>query len=575
MAKFMNFYVLLSLVSLFTSAIYAKSIETIKEKYDEVYPLYKDKKWGGKREKLTTNDDGYYMVFVNTTVTKKDHHKRSSVKEEDIIISVIDEIRSLIYDNKDTFEDLTQFEAIENSENDLKKRDNSKYLVDYGDSNLVYPISSNNGQTVLYAYLSDVLVDKVENLPKVTSCEQNYIFHYDTRFQVSDIKSHTKWNDVGVRYDTDLHLSLLSQGKYSENLVHHYDTNYYFPKSGGEGINMIFMDSGFNFNNGEFSNTNQRSVQCAFNVTNAKIAPVSDEKYCHAYYPNDHGSRVSDCGAGVEHGVASKANIFGVLFNELNSANIIAAFQYIKDNLIVPHKTVINCSFGELFPKNFNNEAMNHVESLVNEINAMGGVIVVSAGNDGINVNDDFNNYIYFPCAFENTICVGGIDNYDLESVNFDYGSYYRTNVLSSSNAYKKFQYSNYGKNVDIYAPFFVRVSFLDSYYNYMDGIDGGTSYSSPLVAGIAATIMSEYPEMKFNTKKMRDYLVSIGEKNIISRVGDGFPNVFVNNGKHIVYSNDDLYNGCGVRAGNKKCPENQCCSINSQCTEDTTICAK
>lgn len=572
MAKFMNFYLLLSIITLFTSAVYAKSIK-VKE-YDEVEFIYKDKKWGEKKEKLTAANDGYYMVFVNTTVAKKEHQKRHSENSEvDIISFVIDEIRDIILENKYTFDNITEFEELENSEYSLEKRDN-KFLVDYS-SNLVYPISSTTEQTVLYAYLSEKIIEKVEEIPMVSSCEENYIFHYDTYFKSKDIKKESKWNDFDVRYNTDLHLSLLSQGKYNESLVHYYDTNYYFPKSAGEGINMIFMDSGFNFNTGEFGNTHERSVQCSFNVTNARIAPVSDQKYCHAYAPNDHGSRVSDCGAGFQHGAANKANVFGVLFNELNSANIIAAFQYVKDNLVVPHKTVINCSFGELFPKDQVTEAMSHVEALINEINEMGGVVIVSAGNDGINVNDDVANHVYYPCAFENTICVGGIDNYDLESVNFNYTNYQRTNVLSSSNAYKKFLYSNYGKEVDIYAPFFVRVAFLDSFYNYMDGIDGGTSYSSPLVAGVAATIMSDNPTIEFNTRKMREYLIKLGEKGIVSKLDPVFPNVFVNNGKHIVYSDDNLYNGCGVYAGNSKCPKNQCCTADSQCTEDTTICLK
>ncbi|KAG4095118.1 subtilisin-like protein [Neocallimastix lanati (nom. inval.)] len=572
MAKLINFYYLISIVIILTNTIYAKTIE-IKE-YDEVEFIYKDKKWGKPKNEtntLTKGDDGYYMVFVNTTDQMSSHQKRD--EKDNVLNFVINKIQELILDNKDTYEDISKLEAIENdTEEDLEKRE-TKYLVDYGDSNLVYPISSVNGRTVLYAYLSEELAGIIEKIPEVTSCMPNYPFEYDTYYKLNEIKQEAQWDDVDIRYNTDLHLSLLSQGKFEEDLIHQYDTNYYFPKSGGKDINMIFLDSGFNFRSGDFANTHQRTVKCAFNVTNGKIAPVYDEKYCHASIPNDHGSRVSDCAAGYEHGIANKANIIGVVLNELNSANIIAAYQYVLDNLLVPHKTVINCSFGEPFPKDMYNEAMIHSEDLINKINDNGGVMVVSSGNNGYNVNDDVNNNIYYPCAFKNTLCVGGIDNYDLESVNFDLANYRRTNVISSSSIYKRFQYSNYGKEVSVYAPFFVRVAFLDSENNYIDGIDGGTSYSSPIVAGIAATIMSENPDIKFNTSIMTKYITRLSEKNIIKNIDKGFPNAFINNGKHVVYSDDNLYNGCGIRAGNQKCPHNKCCSADNKCTNDQNLC--
>ncbi|KAG4090872.1 subtilisin-like protein [Neocallimastix lanati (nom. inval.)] len=569
MSKIILLYLLLSIISLLINTIYAKSIKI--EEYEEVEFLYKNKKWGKSKE-LTKSEDGYYMVFVNTTVSNNSHHKRS--KESEILSSVINEIQELIFDNKDTYENITQFEAIENNEKENLEKRETKYLVDYGDSNYVYPISSIKDRTVLYAYLSDVLVEKVENISKVTSCVPNYNFEYDSYYNLDEIKKESKWKDIDIRYNTDLHLSLLSQGKYDENLVHIYDTNYYFPKTAGEGINMIFIDSGFNFMSYDFSNTDQRSIKCVFNVTNAKIAPVDNEKYCFSSVtPNDHGTRVSDCAAGYDHGVANKANILGVLLDNCSTANVIAALQYVLDNLIVPHKTVINCSFGIPSSKNDISEDIYHLNDIINKITEKGGIVFVSAGNEGYNVNDDINNFITFPCAFENTICVGGIDNYDLESVNFSLANYRRTNYIGSSAIYKRFKYSNYGKEVNIYAPFFVRVAFLDSNYNYFDGIDGGTSYSSPIVAGIAATIMSENPDIQFNTKKMATYLERIGEKNVIAYIDKKYPNVFANNGKHVVYSYDSLYNGCGPHVGNQVCPPNKCCSANHQCTDDQNVC--
>ena len=74
-----------------------------------------------------------------------------------------------------------------------------------------------------------------------------------------------------------------------------------------------------------------------------------------------------------------------------------------------------------------------------------------------------------------------------------------------------------------------------------------GTSFSSPIVAGIAATVMSEFPYYNFTTKKMREHLTKIGVRNIIKGIDKNHPNVFVNNGKHINYRQSDKYNTCGV----------------------------
>lgn len=57
---------------------------------------------------------------------------------------------------------------------------------------------------------------------------------------------------------------------------------------------------------------------------------------------------------------------------------------------------------------------------------------------------------------------------------------------------------------------------------------DYGTSGSSSLVAGIAATFISENPDIKFNITSMPTYLTKIGMKDIIADT-HGSSNVFIN----------------------------------------------
>eukprot|EP00833_Pecoramyces_ruminatium_P008363 jgi/Orpsp1_1/1182395/evm.model.c7180000081125.1 len=107
-------------------------------------------------------------------------------------------------------------------------------------------------------------------------------------------------------------------------------------------------------------------------------------------------------------------------------------------------------------------------------------------------------------------------------------------------NNYRVAHYSNYGKKVDIYAPGCFEVEYRDANGEDHKEIAHGTSFASPIVVGVAATIMSENPNIKFNSKKMLEYLTDIGEKNIIEGILEGDPNVFINNGKHSVYSGSD-----------------------------------
>ena len=70
--------------------------------------------------------------------------------------------------------------------------------------------------------------------------------------------------------------------------------------------------------------------------------------------------------------------------------------------------------------------------------------------------------------------------------------------------------------------------------------VDAGTSYSTPIVSGVVACLMSENPQVKYNTESMRQYLQELGEKNILDDIPEGTPNIFINNGKHIIYPGDN-----------------------------------
>jgi len=390
----------------------------------------------------------------------------------------------------------------------------------------------------------------VNTLPKnVDSAKSNKAY-----YNKKEILSDTHWKSMNVFIDAPSHLSIISQGKFDEKMYKKYDKNYYYPASAGKGIDVYMIDNSFNFTYDEFSEINAKVVAV---IENGKITkPQSDKshlnKVCLNSFVFNHGSLTSMAVAGKTLGVAKKVNLYGVhiVLEEKREDNtgalldsIIAWLEYFKENnLVNPHKTVFNislCNFTSL-DEFENGEKYRKAQNLINEISDMGVVMVAGAGNNGYQVYDEKNNKVFYPCAFDNVISVGGAGKFNIPGIkNDEIDSSYYTLGKHSKNIL-----SNYGSHVDIYAPFAYHyhgesLRSQESKNDITKNIDlilPGTSFSSPIVAGVAATLMSEYPEKKFTSKSMLEYLTEIGIKDIIQGVSEGCSNVFINNGKKIVY---------------------------------------
>ncbi|OUM57029.1 carbohydrate-binding module family 18 protein [Piromyces sp. E2] len=237
--------------------------------------------------------------------------------------------------------------------------------------------------------------------------------------------------------------------------------------------------------------------------------------------------------------------------------NFIKALEYIYESGDMrPHKTIINMSFGGYLPINEKFPLTKKFKEIVQKLNEAGAIMVASAGNYGkLSYNEETNMY-FLPCAFDEVIYVGGTE----------------IETYMDSNKYNLDIKSNFGKGVDIFAPYFTDVKFIDDKHEIGYDRGYGTSGSSPLVAGVAATIISEHPNIEFNSTSMLKYLTKTGIKNIISDT-HGSPNVFINNGKRVVYSSKEQYSGCGPNAGNHKCQEGYCCSAEGFCGKTADHC--
>jgi len=361
-----------------------------------------------------------------------------------------------------------------------------------------------------------------------------------------------------------LHLSVISQGRYDETAHGKYDKNYYYPTSAGKNIDIYMFDTSFNFSYDDFSDV---YAQCDMSIEQGKVTKLSSVKVCYGYQINDHGAMTSAAAVGKLNGVAKNANIHGILLkeNEQDPASleniiddIIAGLQYAKENqLFKPNKTILNFSIGlpVLISELENNEKYKLLQQLFNDMNDMGIVIVAGAGNDGVNTYDTNNNMAIIPCALDNVICTGGAANFFIPQIAIDEidSSFYKLGNLPAYGNIPPF-ISNTGERVDIYGPMIFHYRGSITVPNeILQGVDlsmlmveeateqytrlkheefmRGTSYTSPIVAGVAATIMSEHPDMEFNSQTMLEYLTNIGEKDILLDIPEGCPNVFINNG--------------------------------------------
>ncbi|OUM65745.1 hypothetical protein PIROE2DRAFT_41380, partial [Piromyces sp. E2] len=286
----------------------------------------------------------------------------------------------------------------------------------------------------------------------------------------------------------------MSQGLFN-GTSQQYDTTYYFPKKEGEGIDIYVIDSGFNFRHPEFSNKDERTVKCIGIISNGEYIEPEAEDYCISN--NIHGELTSDCVGGIKHGSASKANIYGIGLTiegregeENNNENFLLSLDYVLNNIkMKPHKSIITMSMGGFFSL-ADTEFYNYMQKIFNKFTELGVISFVSAGNGGRKVYDKENDAVYLPCALNGVICVGAIDSNGSDRDPTIPNELYYSNKMLPIN-YARANFSNYGEQVKIYGPGYALAEFQDWEYNVVD-LFVGTSFTTPLVAGIAATIMSE-----------------------------------------------------------------------------------
>ncbi|ORX77387.1 hypothetical protein BCR32DRAFT_328936 [Anaeromyces robustus] len=474
--------------------------------------------------------------------------------------------------NKNHFKRFIELSNLNNTEIDTEYIPFESKLVNY-----ICPISN---YYAINVYLSEETAKIVRNLKNVKSCEKSTSLKYDNSvdklhnkranayYDINSIQRETNWPEVSVQdfTYTPNHLSLLSQSPSSQQS---FDNNYYYSSTAGHGIDIYFLDEGIiidpkNYDTYE-GTPYERTVTCDAIADIEELHEMKTEeekRNCVADdidYP-EHGIAVSSVAGGTVVGVAKNANIHMMVTYNSN-ISVLRSLDYIllKAN---PHKTVINISLsGKTYFK--------IEEDKLNDLIDKGFIITVSAGNNHKNYcGDKFSKNFMSYMGYRKAIAVGATD-----SAVYD-------------GHYRRAEYSNFGDCIDIFAPGDVTIPDLRENTNLNSYTSvRGTSFAAPIVAGVAASIMAEHPDIEFTNELMRQTLNEMSIKDAIDNIGSSdTPNRFINNGKRSVYSPDnttcDINNPCsdGCCSKEGKCVriqndiENKCL-IENGCQSDSGFC--
>ncbi len=201
----------------------------------------------------------------------------------------------------------------------------------------------------------------------------------------------------------------------------------------------------------------------------------------NTYHTNEHGTSVAGIagattnnGKGIA-GVANKCRIFPIKASKLNNPDRLDyGYQGILYAAIRGFK-VVNCSWGR-------RKAPSAIDQSIIDYAVARGVVVVAAGGNGNNTTE-----VWYPAGYRGVLAVGEVNQLD-----------YFTNV------------STINETIRILAPGEGNWITTNSTNGYVRSTYGGTSFASPVVAGVTAIVRAKYPEL--NPLETIEYVRQLGD---------------------------------------------------------------
>ncbi len=223
---------------------------------------------------------------------------------------------------------------------------------------------------------------------------------------------------------------------------------------------LYIMDSGINFDHPEFDVPTLQKEN--FYTLPALNGSFTDDV--------GHGTAVASMAVGKNLGIASECKLISVKIGDLKySANLLDMGNAI-DAIIT--RAMANPMVSRIVNMSWLVHRSDWLDHKVQSLLDAGITVICAAGNGHVNVED------FSPAGMSNVITVASIDRYDIPS---------GFNNISPTDSGLT---SSHGLSIDIFAPGEnVLVASNDPSAAY--SLSSGTSFSSPLIAGVAVVVAS------------------------------------------------------------------------------------
>ncbi|PIK39857.1 putative proteinase R [Apostichopus japonicus] len=243
----------------------------------------------------------------------------------------------------------------------------------------------------------------------------------------------------------------------------------------GEGVNVYVIDTGVNPTHDDLAGR----CDVFFNAIDFGLSDGAD---C-----NGHGSHCAGTVAGSTYGVAKNAHIYGVRVLSCvgfgSTESVVSGCEKVASDAILPAVASLSLGGG----------VSAAMDAAITTMVKNGVTSVVAAGNSNADA------CLSSPAREEMAITVAASDSND-----------------------QRASFSNYGSCTDIFAP---GVAITSIWYDSNDSTNtiSGTSMACPHVAGAAALILEENPDLSPSVVKAA--LVNTAVNDKITDPGDGSPN--------------------------------------------------